>query len=138
MKINELFQPGKNFEWEFRGSEEAHAKFNVGEIPYTFVAYSNGPGSQDWEVEFKVAGKGRRTNKFGLTGTGNAANVMSAVVDIMRDFLAMYKGNVQSLSFSADEQSRQGLYARMVKRLLPDWTLSQNGTQFVLSAPEMR
>jgi len=137
--LSELFQPGKkNWEWDFRGSEEAVANFTVGNITYRFLAYSETPGGQGaWEVEFKNADrKAGRTTKFGLTGTGNSAEVMSIVADIMREFLQLYQGKVTSLVFSADEESRQSLYARMAKRLLPTWELSQNSKQFILSAPQ--
>jgi hypothetical protein len=61
---------------------------------------------------------------------------MSTVVDIMRAFLDKYKDKIQTLTFSAKEDSRQGLYARMVKRLLPNWTMQQKGEFFTLFAPE--
>jgi 8-oxo-dGTP pyrophosphatase MutT (NUDIX family) len=74
--------------------------------------------------------------KFGLTGTGNSAEVMSTVVDIMRAFLEKYQDKIQVLTFSAKEDSRQGLYARMVKRLLPNWTMTQKDEFFTLVAPK--
>jgi hypothetical protein len=132
--VTELFQPGKKWQWSFTGSEEAVAVFHVGEIPYMFHAYG---ADGEWEAEFKRHGsKLDRANKFGLTGTGNSAEVMSTVVDIMRAFLLKYKDKIQVLSFSAKEDSRQGLYARMVKRLLPNWTMKQSGEHFVLVAPK--
>jgi hypothetical protein len=131
--VTELFQPGKDWKWSFQGSEEAVAVFHVGEVPYMFHAYG---ADGEWEAEFKRHGsKLDRLQKFGLTGTGNSAEVMSTVVDIMRAFLEKYKDKIQVLSFSAKEDSRQGLYARMVKRLLPDWTMKQSGEHFVLVAP---
>jgi hypothetical protein len=131
--ITELFEPGKSWQWEFTGSEEAIATFQVGEVPYMFHAYG---ADGQWEVEFKRDGKKLdRTQKFGLTGTGNSAEVMGTVVDIMRAFLAKYKDKIEVLIFSAKEDSRQGLYARMVKRLLPTWTMKQSGEEFVLVAP---
>ncbi len=131
--IKELFQPGKKWEWSFRGSEEAVAVFHVGEIPYVFHAYGT---DGVWEVEFKRHGsKLDRANKFGLTGTGNSAEVMSTVVDIMRAFLVQYKDKIETLTFSAKEDSRQSLYARMAKKLLPNWTLHQDGGDFVLTSP---
>jgi hypothetical protein len=131
--VSELFEPGKTWQWSFQGSEEAVAVFHVGEIPYMFHAYGS---DGEWEAEFKRHGsKLDRSQKFGLTGTGNSAEVMSTVVDIMRAFLLKYKDKIQVLSFSAKEDSRQGLYARMVKRLLPDWTMKQSGEHFVLVAP---
>jgi len=132
--LTELFNPGKKWKWSFTGSEEAVAVFHVGEVPYVFHAYGI---DGIWEVEFKRHGsKLDRSQKFGLTGTGNSAEVMSTIVDIMREFLAKYKDKIETLRFSAKEGSRQGLYARMVKRLLPDWTLHQDGEDFILIAPD--
>jgi hypothetical protein len=132
--LTELFQPGKDWKWSFQGSEEAVAVFHVGEVPYMFHAYG---ADGEWEVEFKQHGnKLSRIQKFGLTGSGNSAEVMSTVVDIMRAFLDKYKDKIQTLTFSAKEDSRQGLYARMVKRLLPNWTMQQKGEFFTLFAPK--
>jgi hypothetical protein len=133
-KLDELFQPGKDWKWSFQGSEEAVAVFHVGEVPYMFHAYG---ADGEWEVEFKQHGsKLSKMQKFGLTGTGNSAEVMSTVVDIMRAFLEKYKDKIQVLTFSAKEDSRQGLYARMVKRLLPNWTMTQKDEFFTLVAPK--
>jgi 8-oxo-dGTP pyrophosphatase MutT (NUDIX family) len=132
--VTELFQPGKDWRWSFQGSEEAVAVFQVGEVPYMFHAYGS---DGEWEAEFKQHGsKLSRSQKFGLTGTGNSAEVMSTVVDIMRAFLEKYQDKIEVLTFSAKEDSRQGLYARMVKRLLPNWTMQQQGEYFTLIAPK--
>lgn len=138
MILQELFEPGKDWKWSFTGSEEAVAVFYVGEIPYQFHAYTHSDTPGVWEVEFKNATRNRpmgKMAKFGLTGTGRAAEVMGTITDIMREFLQRYQGSVKQLAFSADEPSRQALYARMVKRLLPTWQLDQQDTQFVLTAP---
>ena len=133
--INELFQQGKNWKWDFRGSEEAVALFHVGEISYVFHAYGT---DGVWEVEFKRHGaKLDRANKFGLTGTGNSAEVMSTVVDIIREFLKQYQNKIETLKFSAEEDSRQSLYARMAQRLLTDWTMHRDGGDFLFVAPEL-
>ena len=134
--LAELFQPGKDWKWSFKGSEEAVAVFHVGEIPYQFYAYRPDENYPGWDVEFKNAQRGKdRITKFGLTGTGNSAEVMSTVADIMRAFLQEYQGKIKELTFSANESSRQALYARMAKRLLPTWNLTQDGREFKLSAP---
>ena len=141
--LTELFEPTKkDWEWQFRGSEEATADFNVGNVPYRFHAYSN--GENDWEVEFKVRTYDRsetaRKTRFGLTGTGNSAQVMSTVVDIMREFLETYRGKIDTIGFTAEEPSRQKLYMRMMKRLLPNWTISTydagSGLGFTVVAPD--
>jgi hypothetical protein len=132
--VTELFQPGKDWRWSFQGSEEAVAVFHVGEVPYMFHAWGS---DGEWEAEFKQYGsKLSRSQKFGLTGTGNSAEVMSTVVDIMRAFLEKYRDRINVLTFSAKEDSRQGLYARMIKRLLPNWTMQQKDEFFTLFAPK--
>ena len=135
--VTELFQPGKDWKWSFTGSEEAVAVFHVGGIPYQFYAYRPDENFAGWDVEFKNAERGKdRTTKFGLTGTGNSAQVMSTVTDIMRGFLTKYQGQIKELTFTADEPSRRALYARMAKRLLPTWELQQDGKEFKLVAPK--
>lgn len=137
--LKELFAPGKKWQWSFTGSEEAVAVFHVGDIPYQFHAYTHASENPTaWEIEFKNATRGSqgRTSKFGLTGTGNSAEVMSTIVDIMREFLQRYQGSITELTFTADESSRQALYARMAKRLLPTWEIVQSGKNFTLVAPE--
>jgi 8-oxo-dGTP pyrophosphatase MutT (NUDIX family) len=132
--VTELFQSGKDWRWSFQGSEEAAAVFQVGDVRYMFHAWGS---DGEWEAEFKRHGsKLDRSQKFGLTGTGNSAEVMSTVVDIMRAFLEKYQDKIQVLTFSAKEDSRQGLYARMVKRLLPTWTMQQKDEFFTLFAPK--
>ena len=144
--LAELFEPKQqSWEWMFRGSEEATADFNVGEVPYRFHAYSN--GENDWEVEFKIRttdnsrdARQQLKTRFGLTGTGNSTEVMSTVVDIMREFLEMYRGKIDTIGFTAEEPSRQKLYMRMMKRLLPNWDIhtydSGSGLGFTVVAPE--
>jgi hypothetical protein len=132
--VTELFEPGKKWQWSFTGSEEAFAEFHVGDVHYMFHAWG---ADGEWEAEFKRHGsKLDRIQKFGLTGTGNSAEVMSTVVDIMRAFLSKYKDRINVLTFSAKEDSRQALYAKMVKRLLPDWTMQQKDEFFTLFAPK--
>lgn len=139
-QISELFQPGKkNWSWGFRGSEEASAEFNIGGIDYRFYAYTHPSSPGVWEIEFKVANAGRHSTKFGLTGTGNAAEVMSTVTDIMREFLQQH--TIESLVFTAAEPSRQALYKRMIARLLPTWGIhtsdAGNGEKmFVVTSPD--
>lgn len=138
--ILELFQSSKNWTWEFRGSEEAFASFTVGEIEYLWSArVMNQRNPNDWVVAFQVREKGDWDKTFGITGTGNSAEVMSTVVDITRSFLQAYGNKVLELKFSSGEDSRTKLYARMVKRLLPTWNLHTakvaGDTDFYLTNP---
>ena len=138
-QLNELFQAGKNWKWEFRGSEEAFASFKIGDVEYIRHAHSKPRDPKSWIIEFKTRDEVDQDKSFGLTGSGNAAEVMSTVVDITRAFLEQYKDNVMELAFLAKEQSRASLYAKMIKRLLPDWNLYQRnkgGTEFYLTNPK--
>ena len=136
--INEVFQNQTvPWKWMFRGSEEASALFTVGDVPYRFHCYTTNP--KIWEVEFSVEDdEVRAANKdYEITGTGNAATVMSTVVGILKAFLVEYKDKIDALSFSAKEDSRQALYAKMVRRLLPDWGYYKQDDTFTLKTPKL-
>ena len=132
MKVNEIivevFQPGKTWEWKFRGSEEAIAEFSAGNRQYIWQAYShvNSKRPDKWEVQFRLIrdeADPEDLDMFGTTGTGNSAEVMSIAVDITRSFLQTYGDKVMELTFDAKEPSRRNLYSKMIKRLLPNWDL---------------
>lgn len=144
--ITELFQPGKsNWEWQFKGSEEAIANFTVGGREYQWSAYSHvrAKNPTKWEVQFRLLRQDtdpENMNMFGTTGTGHSTEVMSVAVDITRAFLQEYGDKVLELTFSAKEDSRSSLYAKMIKRLLPDWNLykrmTNDGLEFHLTNPK--
>ena len=142
--ITELFRPGnQNWKWNRQSQEEAVANFTVGERKYVWSAYSHHQDDkpETWEIQFRLIREALDPEKlslYGTTGTGNSAEVMSIVVDIMREFLEDYSDNVQKIIFDAKENSRIGLYTRMVKRLIPNWDLEQDynpelGLRFILS-----
>jgi hypothetical protein len=147
--ITEVFEPGKkNWDWHRRTSEEAIAVFRVGDREYMWQAFVHGgrygtSNKTKWEIQFRLI---RDYDKdpgdldlFGKTGTGNSAEVLSTAVDITRAFLEYYGlDKVEEITFNAKEDSRIALYAKMIKRLLPDWDLysrkdSQNGMTFSLT-----
>lgn len=125
--ISELFQPGKSWEWARLGRDEASAFFKVGGRDYLWQAFK-GSNPKKWEIQFRLIRKPDvdpdELDLFGTTGTGNSAEVMSTAVDITRAFLKEYGlDNVEEITFNAKEDSRIGLYAKMIKRLLPNWDL---------------
>jgi hypothetical protein len=145
--ITEVFQSGKkNWEWKFRGSEEAIANFTVGGRTYQWVAYSHVriKNPTKWEIQFRLLREDNDPDEldvFGTTGTGNSAEVLSTAVDITRAFLKEYGDKVLEITFNAKENSRIGLYAKMINRLLPDWDLHQrygstHGMEFYLTNPK--
>ena len=134
-ELTELFAPGKPWKWDYNSDTEAEATFVIGDIQYRFYAFRN-PGSKNiWEVEFRIVEGGDPENRYGLTGSGNSVQVMSTVTDILRAFLAKYQNKIAVLVFSAEESSRQALYARMAKKLLPDWKFGLLQGEFALTAP---
>lgn len=141
MKVFELFgklDTTKTWEWEYFDDNNVKANFTVGDIPYKFMAYQDSdeaPG--DWEVEFVTGKPADGVSPFGVTGTGRSSEVFSTVVDIMRDFIRKKAKSIRRIAFAAKEGSRQDLYARMVKRLLPDWTFEQKGSAFYLTRPNL-
>jgi len=126
--ITELFTPGmKNWDWARLGRDEASAFFKVGDREYLWQAFT-GSNPKKWEIQFRLIRKpdvdDDELDLFGTTGTGNSAEVMSTAVDITRAFLKDYGlDNVEEITFNAKEDSRIGLYAKMIKRLLPNWDL---------------
>ena len=133
--LNELFDGGKDWKWTYQDKNQAEAKFTVGDVNYTFSAGQDpdeAPG--DWDVEF-AATQPLTSPSWGLTGTGNSAQVFGTVVEIMKSFITNKKASIRRMTFAAKEDSRQGLYARMIKRLLPKWNLEQSGEAFVLTRP---
>jgi len=146
--ITEVFEPGKtNWKWRHRGSEEATADFTVGDRTYQWHAYSHvrAGNPTKWEMQFRLIRQptdDENLDLFGLTGTGNSADVMSTAVDITRSFLEIYGlDKVEEITFSAKEDNRNSrisLYAKMIKRLLPTWDLYQkyseeNGMEYHLT-----
>ena len=143
--ITEVFEPGKqNWKWRRQSSDEAFASFVVGDREYQWHAFSSEANPAKWEIQFRlmrVPADPDGLDLFGQTGTGNSAQVLSTAVDITRSFLQNYGlDKVEEITFNAKEDSRINLYAKMIKRLLPNWELSSrkslsHGMQFTLTDP---
>lgn len=136
MRINELFtREAAPWRWEKDTISKAWASFVVNDTNYKFVAYIVEDPLRKWNIQF-FAVDGNYNVRVGITGTGSSATVMSTVVDIMRNFLSS-RPEIESIEFSADEPSRQSLYAKMVQRLLPTWKMEtiNQGSEFTITAP---
>lgn len=129
MLLLELFDnvPASKWKWSSKSSEGATAEFTIGIVEYEFHAYKDGIFDNNdnkwkptWVIEFKAENTG---NRYGLIGTGNAEKVMATVVTIMKDFLKLYDDKISRITFAAKEESRKGLYGKMIHRLLPTWGL---------------
>lgn len=139
MKISELFGAqdavNNSVRWKEPNDGWVAADFTVGDMKYRFNAYSDpdeAPGV--WEIEFESLGGPTR---FGINQTGRSAEVFTIVVNIIREFINKKNSKIKKLTFAAKEGSRQDLYVRMVRRLVPDWKFkfdSDDGV-FVLTKP---
>ena len=120
MRINELFAGGADWEWIGRTRSLSKAKFTVED--------------QDYEVWFAgdlhavhIGFMWKRDEKYsmGTTGTGNAAQVMSTVIAIIKSFVD--ETQPPEFYFSGNGASRVRLYTRMATRLAsmaPGYTMT--------------
>lgn len=128
--LSELFQSPARFQWLNRpgpNTEVVSAEFKVNNAEYVWNATQT-MDSETWEIEFEDTESG-----YGVTGKGNAAVVFSTVLDIMDFFIRRVVAT--RLIFSAEEPSRKKLYAAIVKRLLPKWTIQMVDSTFVVTSP---
>lgn len=116
MQLNELFKDnGYPYEWyhdQHGDNWEANFEAALGNgriVPghATFESYHS--NLKLYIFEFSI------NREYGITNTGNAIKIFTTIVTITLDFLNKAKPNV--LVFSAKEQSRKKLYARMADRL---------------------
>lgn len=131
--------------WTTRGERYANAEFTVGDVAYTFKAknseYDHVDADRDaldyddededadevdysgyWEISF--SGNGRTD----MLGTGNAAQVISAITDIIKDFIKKYNNKIQVIEYDVQgSKGRSGVYSRIFSKLLPNW-IPEEGT----------
>ena len=145
--IAELFRLGnQNWKWNRQSQDEAVANFTVGKRNYVWQAFNHhlDDKPETWEIQFRLIRDlfdPEKLSLFGTTGTGNSAEVMSIVVDIMREFLQVYGDNVQKIVFDSIENSLISLYRKMIQRLLPNWNAEEDynldsGLRFSLTRPK--
>jgi hypothetical protein len=139
MKINELMAATSvPWKWTYSSERQATAEFTVGEVRYEFKAknseYDHVDADRDmvgyddeeeveevdyrgyWEISFTGNGK---TN---MLGTGNAAQVISAITDIIRNFITTYDNKIRVIEYDVQGSSgRAGVYGRIFSKLLPTW-----------------
>jgi hypothetical protein len=139
MRINELMAATSvPWKWTSRSERQATAEFTVGNILYEFKAknseYDHVDADRDvigyddeeeaeevdyrgyWEISFTGNGK------VNMLGTGNAAQVISAITDIIRNFITTYDNKIRVIEYDVQGSSgRAGVYGRIFSKLLPTW-----------------
>lgn len=118
-----------NYRWIYTDKHDATAYFTVGDVDYTFTAESN--SMKEWVIKFAAD----RENGSGRTGTGNAPQVFSTVVSIIRDFASKYAGQINKILFFAADSTRTSIYRRIFT--VPGFDSKENNkgdsTTFVLT-----
>lgn len=145
MKLLELFDEGVNINWLRTDATMGRAEFTIDDTTYDFNIYngmvwgSSLTGDQSdkrqittWNVAFSVVDDQGEEN-YGNTGTGNQFLVYSTVFQAIREFID--KAGMRALSFVADDTGRQRLYARFLKKYLPDWTTEFTQKTFIALPP---
>lgn len=143
MLLTELFDKvdASNWKWTYTAFNYAKASFIVGTVKYEFIADGDTTEPGLWELTFRAVTRNEDYG-FGLTKTGNSQKVMSTVISIINDFLNNRKYKVEVITFSAKEDSRKKLYAKMIHRLVPTWKMSfrpgndYGSEEFVLVSPK--
>ena len=127
MKLNELFSTVIEWQWYSKTASYMDATFRVDDVNYTvYFSDEERPKSNTWQVEFSASGKHVKSEQgYKLTGSGNAALIFSTVIDIIKDFRTRHP--TVSLVFTAEEPSRESLYAAIVKKMSPSAVI-HNGT----------
>lgn len=136
MKLTELFDRPVPFQIETSSDHHYEASFMIGEYRYIYDAHIGEEGKRidpddilDANIEFAKyePGIGR---VYSLTNDHNSAVILATVVNITRDLLSKYP--ISDLVFTAKEPKRKALYLRMVKKLIPTWTITEHGSEIII------
>jgi len=127
MHVFELFDKHASWEWvETPDYGDVDAHFMIGDTEIV-VAFIEEPSRQEWWIEFGHPTKEGGLEK-GITGTGNAFQIFSTVIEIIRAFVQ--KHNPKTIIFESHDSSRTKLYDRIIKELAKEWNVeTEDGPQ---------
>lgn len=133
-ELSELFKSDVPVKVEKRTSDYFSVSFEVDGIPYTFDA--NWDGVEEWDIDFSsyIGGKYRTD----VTGTGNAAKVLAAVIKAFRMWIKEYRPS--RFYFYAKEPSRRKLYERFAKMIVKIFKYERvpDDTYFTFKKPKRK
>ena len=127
-----LTQPAK---WSYLKStpNRVRAVFKSTQCDYMFEA--NGIGYDIWLVNF-IADTEDPDQNQDILGIGDQYSVMSTIVNIMKDFIA--KHHPKEIMMLAYTSSRKKLYMRMIKQLLPTWSVDLEQDEIWVRHPSLK
>lgn len=134
------------WKWTNLSDEQANASFTVGNVKYEFIAKNSeyehleqqsdrvdrDPDDESadysgyWVVEFKANEIGAERvasgDNISMTGTGNSAQVIATITQIMGDFLFKYRDYIDVIEYDTqNDRSRASLYGKLFSKFLPGW-----------------
>lgn len=131
--LNESFNAPSPIKWAKATPMDWEGVFKIRDKKY-IIRMMKEP-QMPWEIKFElVAGKSRTQE---ITGTGDAAQVFSTVLNGIQQWLNKVKPDAFALS--AREPNRQSLYRRMLS-MLPtrQWEIEDLGSTFFVQNRQMQ
>ncbi len=134
MKITELFQQSYQWKWMTKTATIKSAVFSIPDTELSYIVnfkkiknikkllpkgydVTTLEKRQVWECDFEIkSNSGEKLASFGITGTGNAAQVLATIIDIIKDLNAQIPTGL-ILYFTAFDESRIKLYTKIAQRL---------------------
>lgn len=146
MKLLELFDEPVYVEWVRWSPSGGRGEFEVEGTYYRFTMNSGTLYLRDvngdqydsrtvpsWDISFAAFDE-NDDEEYGNTETGNQFIVYATILQCIRDVVTAR--GARPLNFSAEDEGRQRLYIRFIKRFLADWTITQvHAKRFVALPP---
>lgn len=127
MNLFELFNRPTQITWITQDSDYWQGQFSINDTQYN-VDFFEGTfdGIPCWTVDFSAKKGGSIGWSSFNTGTGDEHTVFSTIVQAVKEVFA--SGAVKSLHMTPTTTGRSSLYQKMLKRLLPKWQISVQGS----------
>lgn len=126
MRLTEVLKNPLKWEIDYEDPLDFSATFIISKYQYTFSAekLTDELVPDTWEITFyqeDITMK-YRLPRIDITGTGHQFIIFATIIDIVTYFLKKYKPH--QLVYFAEEESRQSLYSKIFKNVLPNWIIN--------------
>lgn len=119
MRLLELFDQAYPFQWTRQDDDHWEAHFNMEDgsrVNLTLMSSDQEKYENDWWVEFNRGNMSKGKSETAIiSGEGDAYKMFATVGAMLKSFVDQQKPD--ELFFTAEEDSRQKLYARLIPRL---------------------
>lgn len=130
----ELFDRPEQFSWTKKSENYGAAMFVTGDATYKVLigGYAFGQ-TLVWSVQFEALPMDADKWTISNTGTGNEHTVFSTVIAAIKEFMEF--AGYRTIHMQTSDRSRAALYPKMLKKLLPQWTVVVDGSQIFAVKP---